>query len=110
MTSHKPTPHENEYFVKEDAEKKRRLAAETKAAMALDEQRRLKELHFLCCPKCGMKLEEVRYRDVDVDACFSCGGFFLDKGVIDRIAKPEGRGVMWTFLNWFKEETERPIK
>ncbi len=105
-----PSTTEDEYFVREDAEKKRRIALETKKALAAEEQKRLKDLHFMCCPKCGMKLQQIRFRKVDVDACFSCGGLFIDKGQVDRIAKPEGKGVMWTVLNWFKEETERPVK
>ncbi len=106
----KPSTTEDEYFVREDAEKKRRIALEMKKALAAEEQKKLKDLHFMSCPKCGMKLQRIRFRGVDVDACFSCGGLFLDKGQVDRIAKPEGKGVMWAVLNWFKEVTERPVK
>jgi uncharacterized protein len=105
----KPSTSEDEYFVREDAEKKRKIALEMKKALATEEQARLKELHSMSCPKCGLKLQQVRFRSVDVDACFSCGGLFIDKGQVDRIAKPEGRGVMWAVLNWFKEQVERPI-
>ena len=106
----KPSTLEDEYFVREDAEKKRRIALETKKALAVEDQKRLKELHFMSCPRCGLKLQQIRFRTVDVDACFSCGGLFIDKSQVDRIAKPEGRGVMWAVLNWFREETERPVK
>jgi hypothetical protein len=105
----KPSTTEDEYFVREDAEKKRRIALETKKALALEEQRRLKELHWMRCPKCGMQMQPVNLRkDLDVDTCFSCGGIFLDKGEIDIIAAPRQKGIMGAILNWFKDETTKP--
>jgi Zn-finger nucleic acid-binding protein len=104
----KPTSLEDEYFVKEDAEKKRRIAQQVKKETALEEQRRLKELHWMRCPKCGMEMHEVHYGKADVDVCFSCGGIFLDKGEIEQLVQREPRGVMSSILNWFKEETKAP--
>jgi uncharacterized protein len=106
----KATSSEDEYFVREDAEKKRKLALELKKQTAAAEQQRLKELHFMHCPKCGMKMQEIRYGAIDVDACFSCGGVFLDKGEIDVIAHPQQKGIMSAILNWFKDETRSPVK
>ncbi len=106
----KPSTTEDEYFVREDAEKKRRIALEQKRALAAEEQKRLKELHWMHCPKCGMPLQEVRFQNIDVDTCFSCGGIFLDKGEIDVIAHPKQKGIMAAILNWFKDETRRPVK
>ena len=37
------------------------------------------------CPKCGMALEEVVFRDVKVDTCFHCDGMFLDAGELEKI-------------------------
>jgi len=112
MTEHgvpKPSTTEDEYFVREDAEKKRRIALEMKKQLAADQQAALRELHFMHCPKCGMKMQEVRYGKLDVDACFSCGGVFLDKGEIDVIAAPQQKGIMGAILNWFKDETKKPV-
>ena len=105
----KPSTTEDEYFVREDAEKKRRIALEMKKQLASDQRAALKELHFMHCPKCGMKMQEVRYGKLDVDACFSCGGVFLDKGEMDVIAQPQQKGIMGAILNWFKDETQRPV-
>jgi uncharacterized protein len=104
----KPSQTEDEYFVREDAEKKRRIALEMKKQLAAEQQAALKELHFMHCPKCGMKMQEVHYGKLDVDACFSCGGVFLDKGEMDIIAQPQQKGIMGAILNWFKDETKRP--
>jgi Zn-finger nucleic acid-binding protein len=108
--SQKPSSTEEEYFVREDAEKKRKIALDLKKSLDAAEQKRLRDLHFMRCPKCGMEMHEVRYGGLDVDACFSCGGVFLDKGEIDVIAQPEQKGIMAAILNWFKEETQQKLK
>ncbi len=108
--THKPSQTEDEYFVREDAEKKRRLALELKRKTATDEARRLKELHWMRCPKCGMQLQEVRFRGLDVDVCFACNGIFLEKGELEHLERHPAGGVMSSILNWFKEETKAPGK
>ena len=105
----KPSTTEDEYFVREDAEKKRRIALEMKKQLAAEQLAALKELHHMHCPKCGMKMQQVRQGKLDVDACFSCGGVFLDKGAMDVIAQPQQKGIMGAILNWFKDETKHPI-
>ncbi len=107
---HKPSSSEDEYFAREDVEKKRKLAQQVQRQMASEERRRLAELHRGHCPRCGMKMTEVPFRGLDVDVCFACGGVFLDKGEIDVIAAPEQKGIMAAILNWFKDETHGPVK
>ena len=85
-------------------------ALDMKKALASEEKIALRELHHMHCPKCGMKMQEVRMGKLDVEACFSCGGIFLDKGEIGVIARPQQKGIMAAILNWFKEETEHPVK
>jgi len=104
-TPGKPSNTEEEYFVREDAEKKRKLAMQVKKETDAAELKRLKELHFMRCPKCGLELREVKYSGIDADVCFSCGGLFLDKGELETIVKHEKSGVMGAILNWFKPET-----
>jgi hypothetical protein len=107
-TTGKPSTTEDEYFVREDAEKKRKIALETKRRLAADELKRLRDLHFMHCPKCGMQMHEVKMRGADVDVCFACHGVFLAQGEIEQLQKPEGKGVMSAILNWFKPETKAP--
>jgi len=106
----KPSQTEEEYFAREDAEKKRRLALQVKKETVAGEARRLKDLHFMRCPKCGMEMHEVRFRGVDVDVCFSCNGIFLDQGELELLKKEETGGVMGAILNWFRPETAAPGK
>ena len=42
----------------------------------------------LNCPKCGIAMHAHKYRsakEVNVDECYSCGGFFLDSGELKEI-------------------------
>ena len=108
-TPGKPSSSEDEYFVREDAEKKRRLAHQAKRDKQSAELKALKDLHWMHCPKCGLDMHEVNYRGVDVDVCFSCNGVFLDQGELEHLQKPESKGVMSAILNWFKPETKKPV-
>ncbi len=107
-SSGKPSNSEDEYFVREDAEKKRRLALQAKKDKEAAELKQLRDLHFMHCPKCGLKMQEMKMRGVDVDVCFSCNGIFLDQGELEKLEKPESRAVMTAILNWFKPETRKP--
>ena len=108
QTPGKPSKTEEEYFVREDAEKKRKIALAVKKETEAAELLRLKELHFMRCPKCGLPLQEVKYSGVDVDVCFACGGVFLDRGELESITTHEKHGVMGAILNWFKPESGTP--
>ena len=98
---------EDEYFAREDAEKLRKLAHEVKKETQAAEQARLKALHWMRCPKCGMQMNEVKMGGVDVDVCFSCNGLFLDRADLSRIRDAQHRGVVEEFLHWFAPETKR---
>ncbi|MFL5278139.1 MAG: zf-TFIIB domain-containing protein [Myxococcales bacterium] len=98
----KPSTTEEEYFARENAERLRKLAVEEKTRMAGAERERLQKLHFMRCPKCGMELKEIRFRDVQVDRCFSCNGTWLDAGELEKLgggARPES--VMASVLRVF---------
>jgi hypothetical protein len=85
----KPTSDENEYFARQEAERKRQWAKEREAKIAQEERERRKALHFMKCPKCGADLEEIGLGDVKVDKCFQCEGIWLDSGELDRITQKD---------------------
>jgi hypothetical protein len=93
-TTIRPTRSEDEFFAREDAEKRRRSALEVQRETAVAERERLRALHHMRCPKCGLGLQEVAFRGVQADLCFACGGVFLDRGEIDRIARPGEKGIL----------------
>lgn len=91
---------EEEYFARQEAERRRKLAAERQAKLLAGERERARLLHLMKCPKCGMQLEEIAFGDVRVDKCFSCDGLWLDKGELDLIREREG-GFMGRMLRMF---------
>lgn len=99
----KPSSAEEEYFAREEAEKKRKLAIEQQKKLAAAEKEKLKKAHFMHCPKCGMKMEEMAFRGVTIDRCFNCGGTYLDAGELEKLAGPEGGAVTRSILNIFKK-------
>lgn len=104
----KPSSAEEEYFTREEAEKKRKLALDVKRQTAADELERLKKQHWMRCPKCGLELHTIRMGRVEVDACMNDGGVWLDKGELEKIQKAPPQGAMAAFLNWFKAEGKAP--
>ncbi|NOS72601.1 MAG: zf-TFIIB domain-containing protein [Verrucomicrobia bacterium] len=60
------------------------LEAEQQAT-AETEKLRLKELHWMHCPKCGQKLTTEKYLTVEIDLCPSCRGLWLDANELEAI-------------------------
>jgi hypothetical protein len=86
----KPSDTEEEYFARENAERMRKLTAEQKKLLAEGERDKLRQLHHMRCPKCGMELKEITVRGVQVDRCFSCNGTWLDVGEMEKLARGQG--------------------
>ena len=81
----KPHHSEEEYFAREDAIKKQKIAL-AEAKKVLEKQRaELKKTHWMHCPKCGMTLHTLQYYGVEIDRCFSCNGTWLDEGELEKI-------------------------
>ncbi len=87
----KPSEQEEEYFAKQEIQRRLKIQAERALQIAEEEKKRLRELHYLHCPKCGTKLEEAVIKEVTVDICPACHGIFLDAGELEKItAMPKG--------------------
>lgn len=70
---------------------RRRLAHQQRLrAMDAAERERLRQQHWMRCPKCGNELEEIVFRGVKVDKCFGCGGVYLDDGELEQLAGKAG--------------------
>ena len=80
---------EEEYFARIEFEKRRKILEEQERALEEAEKIRLKELHFMRCPKCGMELQEIELRGVKVDKCFTCEGVWLDAGELETLVQME---------------------
>jgi len=77
----KPTRHEDEYFLKLDAE----LIKAHRARLDAERANAARLAHHMKCPKCGSDLEETDYHHVKVDVCPSCRGMWLDAGEVQMI-------------------------
>jgi hypothetical protein len=70
----------------EEFRKKREQEVEKKIADEEEKKREeLKRLHYMCCPKCGHKMEEVSLVNVKVDKCTVCEGIFFDRGELEDL-------------------------
>lgn len=98
----KPSKAEDEYFARQELERRKKWAQEQAAKMAVDEKEQLKQLHWMKCPKCGMDLKEIEVHGVKVDQCANCGGVFLDAGEMEQIEKHEQGGVMGRVFSMFR--------
>lgn len=97
----KPSANEEEYFARQEVERRRKVAEERQATLKTEERERERALHLMKCPKCGMQLEEIAFGDGHVDKCFGCEGIWLDKGELEIIRKKEA-GFVVTLLNVFR--------
>lgn len=92
---------ESEYFARIEAERLKSLQEEQHQQMALEEKKRLQQLHFMHCPKCGTKMFEVDYQNVKIDRCSECHGIYLDAGELDQIIDLE-KGALGKLFGVFK--------
>jgi hypothetical protein len=97
----KPSSNEEEYFARQELERRQKVAAEREATIAAEEKARRRELHHMKCPKCGSDLQEMTFGGVAVDKCFACGGLWLDDGELETLQKKDS-GFVGKMLNVFR--------
>ena len=92
----KPSEAEEEYFARLEFEKLKTAEIVRREQFETEEMQRLKELHHMCCPKCGMQLIEIDFHGVAVDKCSGCDGVWLDAGELEQVASlDEGKLAKW---------------
>jgi Zn-finger nucleic acid-binding protein len=85
----KPSSPEEEYFAREEALKKQKLSIEQAKKLQEKQREELRAMHWMHCPKCGMELQTISFRDVEIDRCFNCNGVWLDDGELEKLASHE---------------------
>jgi uncharacterized OB-fold protein len=113
MTLGKPSTLEDEYFVREDAERIRQLHYEEQRRLKEHEKEALRKLHQGRCAECGAQLVPERIGDILVYHCPSCGGAFLPRrsweALYKKAAEPHGMAaVVAAVLNLFKSVATKP--
>lgn len=101
--SEKPSRNEDEFFLREEAEKLHRLHQERLKEQDAKKAEEEKALHWMKCPKCGYGLETIKWRAVEVEKCFRCGVVVLDDGELETLAgKEDQSGFIASFSGLFR--------
>jgi hypothetical protein len=98
----KPSDREEEFFARQEWDRKRKVAQEHEEHLKAAERNKLKEQHWMRCPKCGMELVEIEYRGLKLDQCSSCSGVWLDAGELEALATSEKSGFLGGLQAFFK--------
>ncbi len=89
----KPSEKEDEYFLRMEFERLKKIEQEKQAKLAKEEKEKRKSLHFMKCPKCGMELIEIDFKGIKVDKCSECEGIWLDAGEFEAASKLDKGGI-----------------
>jgi ssDNA-binding Zn-finger/Zn-ribbon topoisomerase 1 len=100
----KPTGTEEEYFTRMEYARLRKSQEEAQHKMASDQRSKEKDLHYMKCPKCGMNLVEIDYKNIKIDKCSECEGVWLDTGELELISKMDKCGLDKLFSVFSREE------
>lgn len=89
----KPSEREDEYMARMEFERQKKIEVEKHKKLAEEQKKKLQELHYMRCPKCGMELIEIDYREIKIDKCSECDGIWLDAGELDMVSQLEKSGL-----------------
>jgi hypothetical protein len=96
----KPSENEEKYFMEKELKRLLEKARGEQEALAAAEKKRLKDLHWMHCPKCGQTLMVENYAGaVEIDVCPGCRGLWLDANELESIlASVKRHGPFQSFL------------
>jgi len=89
-----PSEQEEEYFAKQEFERRKKALSDTQSRDAEAERQRILTLAKGRCPKCASPLVTITFRGVELDKCTGCGGVWFDTGELDRVMAQEGTGFL----------------
>ncbi|MDD5222512.1 MAG: zf-TFIIB domain-containing protein [bacterium] len=94
----KPSTKEEEYFARQEFEKRKKAEEEKQNKLAADEKKHLKSLHYMRCPKCGMQLVEIDFQGIKIDKCTNCSGSWFDAGEVEDLLNQDKSVLTKIFL------------
>lgn len=89
----KLTRGEVDNYTRQVFEKLKNIEGKNRKELTAEEKHKIRELHFMKCPKCGMNLVEIDYEHLKVDKCTACEGIWLDAGEFEATSKLEKSGL-----------------
>ncbi|HEX8155082.1 MAG TPA: zf-TFIIB domain-containing protein [Thermoanaerobaculia bacterium] len=97
----KPSRAEDEYFARQELERRKKWAQEQAQKLQSGEKEKLKELHYMKCPKDGNDLATIEFHGISIDQCATCGGVWFDPGEVDQLLAKDS-GVVSKVLSIFR--------
>ena len=94
---------EDEYFARIEFEKRQKRIEEKQQDMQKSEKEKLKDLHWMNCPKCGMEMIEIDFEGVKVDKCSSCLGIYFDDGELGQLTQNTEKGFLRRLYSIFED-------
>ena len=94
---------EDEYFARQEFERRKKLLEEQHANLKEAEKKELKDLHWMRCPKCGMEMLEIDFEGVRVDKCSTCLGIYLDDGEVQQLLRGSSPGFLKRLTSVFMD-------
>ena len=85
----KPSQSEDQYVCERETNFRMQKLQEKQQEATPAENRFLKALHWMRCPKCGHELKTEYYGTVEIDVCRSCRGAWLDSLALEAIVAAE---------------------
>lgn len=89
----KPSETEEEFFARKEYDRLKKSQEDSQKNLAADQRAKEKELHYMKCPKCGMNLVEIDYKNIKVDKCSACEGIWLDAGELEMMGQMDKGGL-----------------
>jgi Zn-finger nucleic acid-binding protein len=87
----KPNKVEDEYVWVQELKQRMANLARVQQTKSEAEKQRLKDAHWMHCPKCGQELATETCGAVEIDVCPSCKGVWLDMGELGAIVEGVGQ-------------------
>ena len=94
---------EEEYFARIEFEKRKKALEEKQSRIKKEEKIRLKEEHWMHCPKCGMEMVEISFEGIKVDKCTACLGIFFDNGEVEQLVEKNKPGFLSRMASIFSD-------
>ena len=98
----KPTKAEDEYFARQEMERRKKWAAEQSAKMKVEEKEKLRQLHWMRCPKDGTEMTTIELHGIKLDKCPTCNGTFFDDGEIEHLMNAKDGGLFGRVMSVFR--------
>lgn len=90
----KPSESEDEYFARQEFEKRKAALAGAPQREEAEARKRALDAAKERCPKCGARLVVMTFRNVEVDKCSECGGIWLDTGELEKVIGGDDKGFL----------------